>query len=122
MELKAFWKAVLAQDAQAMREYFAKDAVISWHCTNERFTVEEYLRANCEYPGEWDGEVERVEEAGGLWVTVTRVWPRDKSCSFHAISFFQIAKDKITALDEYWADDGPAPGWRLDKKIGRAIR
>lgn len=64
MKLQTFWKAVLAQDADAIREYFAEDAVINWHCTNERFTVEEYLRANCEYPGEWDGEIERIEQAG----------------------------------------------------------
>lgn len=122
MELQTFWRAVLAQDANAIREYFTGDAVINWHCTNEQFTVEEYLRANCEYPGEWDGEVERIERADGLWITVTRVYPTDKSCSFHVTSFFQTEQDKITALDEYWADDGIAPQWRLDKKIGRAIR
>lgn len=122
MKLQTFWKAVLAQDADAIREYFAEDAVINWHCTNERFTVEEYLRANCEYPGEWDGEIERIEQAGGLWVTVTRVWPADRSCSFHVTSFLQTAGGKITALDEYWADDGNPPQWRLEKRIGRAIR
>lgn len=122
MELQTFWRAVLAQDANAIRGYFTGDAVINWHCTNEQFTVEEYLRANCEYPGEWDGEVERIERADGLWITVTRVYPTDKSCSFHVTSFFQTEQDKITALDEYWADDGIAPQWRLDKKIGRAIR
>lgn len=122
MELQTFWKAVLAQDADAIRKYFAEGAVINWHCTNERFTVEEYLRANCEYPGEWDGEVERIEQAGGLWITVTRVWPTDKSCSFHVTSFLQTAGDRITALDEYWADDGIPPQWRLEKRIGRAIR
>lgn len=122
MELQTFWKAVLAQDADAIRKYFAEGAVINWHCTNERFTVEEYLRANCEYPGKWGGEVERIEQVGGLWITVTRVWPTDKSCSFHVASFLQTAGDRITALDEYWADDGIPPQWRLEKRIGRAIR
>lgn len=122
MELQKFWKAVLDQNADAIRGYFAKDAVINWHCTNEQFTVEEFLRANCEYPGDWDGEVERIERADGLWITVTRVWPKDKSCSFHVTSFIQAAEDKITAIDEYWADDGAPPQWRLDKRIGRAIR
>lgn len=35
-----------------------------WHCTNECFNVEEFIRANCEYPGEWEGEVERIEKIG----------------------------------------------------------
>jgi len=24
-------------------------------------------------------------------------------------------------MDEYWADDGNAPQWRLDKNIGKTI-
>ena len=31
-------------------------------------------------------------------------------------------EDKITRIDEYWGDDGPAPQWRLDKRISRPIR
>ena len=30
--------------------YFCEDARIRWHCTNEEFTVGEYIRANCDYP------------------------------------------------------------------------
>lgn len=122
MELQKFWKAVLDQDAEAMRGYFAADAVIRWPCINEQFTVEEYIRANCEYPGDWDGEVERIEGADGLWITVARVYPRDKGCSFHVTSFLWTAGDRITALEEYWADDGPAPLWRQKMQIGRPIR
>ena len=58
MDIKAFWDAVLRQDADEIREYFHPTAFVNWHNTNEHFTVEEFIRANCEYPGEWDGEVE----------------------------------------------------------------
>ena len=74
MDVKKFWAAVLGQDAGAMRPYFHEDARVNWHNTNEQFTVEEFIRANCEYPGQWDGEVERVVEQGGLVITATRVW------------------------------------------------
>lgn len=57
MDIRSFWEAALKQDAKRLREFFASDAYINWHCTNEHFTVEEYIRANCEYPGEWDGEI-----------------------------------------------------------------
>jgi hypothetical protein len=51
LNIREFWKDVLEQNAEKLKSYFHKDAVIRWHCTNELFTVEEYIRANCEYPG-----------------------------------------------------------------------
>lgn len=51
MNIQNFWKAVLNQDAGKIKEYFHEDAYVNWHCTNEHFSVEEYIRANCEYPG-----------------------------------------------------------------------
>ena len=122
MDTKQFWKAVLAQDADAIRPYFDASAYVNWHCTNEHFTVEEFIRANCDYPGDWDGEVERIERAGDTVITVTRVYPRDKSMSFHVVSFIVIREDKIVSVDEYWADDGPAPQWRQKMGVGRPIR
>lgn len=122
MDIYRFWRDVLEQNADAIREYFDENAYINWHCTNEHFTVEEYLTANCEYPGSWDGEVERVERINDLFITVTHVHSREQKLSFHVTSFIKVAGDKIVAVDEYWADDGVAPGWRLDKHIGKAIK
>jgi hypothetical protein len=121
MNIKEFWKDVLAQDEKKIRNYFHKDAYVNWHCTNEHFNVDEFIIANCEYPGEWDGMVERIEAVNDLIITVTHIYPKDRSISFHVTSFIQITDDKITAMDEYYADDGTAPQWRLDKKIGTTI-
>ena len=68
MDPYGYWQAVLRQDADAMREFFHENAVMCWHNTNERFTLAEFLRANCAYPGSWDGTVERVEETGDLLI------------------------------------------------------
>lgn len=122
MELNKFWNAVLVQDAVELKKYFHEDAYINWHCTNERFTVDEFIIANCEYPGDWEGEIERVEVMNELYITAVRVYPRDKSASFHVTSFMKVADGKILSMDEYWADDGAVPQWRLDKHIGTAIR
>ena len=122
MNVYKFWKAVLTQDESEIRTYFHPDACVDWHCTNEHFSVDEFIIANCEYPGDWDGEVERVEEMDGLLITVTRVWPKDNTASFHVTSFIKLAKGKITSMDEYWADDGDPPRWRQDKHIGKPIR
>ena len=117
-----YWEAVLVQDEKEIRKYFHNDAFINWHCTNEHFNVDEFIIANCEYPGNWDGKVERIEVLNDLIITVTSVYSKDRSAFFHVTSFIKIKGDKIASLDEYWADDGNAPQWRLDKHIGKAIR
>ena len=116
-----FIKAVLKQNRTDIRSYFADDAVIRWHCTNECFTVEEYILANCEYPGKWDGEIEAAHQAGDILVVVTKVYPEDRSASFHCVSFIRCQNGKIASLDEYWADDGEPPEWRREMKIGKPI-
>ena len=122
MDIRAFWRAVLAQRAEDIYQYFTEGGEVFWHCTNERFTVAEFVRANCEYPGDWDGEVERVCEIPEGIVTVTRVYPKDKSASFHVTSFLTLRNGKIAKMDEYWADDGPAPQWRSEMRIGTNIK
>lgn len=121
MDVYAFFNAVLAQDKKALRGFFYDDAHVNWHCTNEHFSVDEYIIANCEYPGEWDGKIERVEETGGLYIVAAEVYPKDRSASFHVVSFIKTENGKIISMDEYWADDGMAPQWRLDKHIGTPI-
>ena len=122
MNYKAFWQDVLSQDRERLPFWFQEDAVIRWHCSNEQFTVAEYVRVNCDYPNDWSGEIERVEEAGNTVVLAGRVYPLDRSMSFHVVSFLRIEGDKIAEMDEYWADDGEAPAWRQEMKIGRPIR
>ena len=122
MDIHKFWRDILEQNAENIKNYFHKDAYINWHCTNEHFTVDEFMIANCEYPGTWDGEVERVEMTNDLFITVTHVYSRDKTLSFHVTSFIKVIQDKIASVDEYWADDGIAPQWRLDKHIGKAVK
>ena len=38
------------------------------------------------------------------------------------LSHLKIEDDKIAEMDEYWADDGEAPDWRREMKIGKPIR
>ncbi len=117
-----YWRDVLRQDKNALRSYFQNDARINWHNTNEQFTVEEFIKANCTYPGSWDGEVEKVLYADSEIVTVVHVYSIDHKLSFHVTSFIRISNDKISAVDEYWGDDGAAPKWRQDLGIGSIIK
>jgi hypothetical protein len=115
-----YWQHIAAQDEQELRKYFLQDACVRWHNTNEQFNVEEFMRANCDYPGSWSGEVERVEHMENKIITVARVW--STTISFHVTSFFEMEDSKIKSLDEYWSEDGSAPQWRLDKHLGQPIR
>lgn len=60
--IQEFFSDMINQDAYRLKSYFTIDARINWHNTNESFNVDEYIIANCEYPGEWCGEIERIEQ------------------------------------------------------------
>ncbi len=122
MNIREYWAAVLRQDAAAIREYFHPNAWINWHNTNEHFNVEDFLRANCEYPGKWDGEVELLFTTDTHVITAVHVFTSDRALSFHVTSFICIVDGKIASVEEYWGDDGNAPQWRQDKHIGTKIK
>ena len=122
MDVYSFWNDTLAQDAVKIRKYFHENAYINWHDTNEHFTLEEFIIANCEYPDKWNGKVERVIEFGNLVITVTLVYGINKELSFHVVSFISLKDDKIISIDEYWGEDDDVPQWRLDKHIGKPIK
>ena len=121
MDVQAYWDAVLRQDREALAAFFWENAVINWHNTNECFTVPEFIRANCDYPGQWEGKLERVMELGDQVITVTHVYNKEGTISCHAVSFLRIREDKILSVDEYWGDDGQPPRWRQELAIGRPI-
>lgn len=121
-DVQSFWDAVLRQDAGVIRSFFQPDAWVRWHNTNEHFSVEDFIQANCEYPGQWTGEIERIVTAGNVVVTSVHVHSTDGKISCHATSFIHVEDGKIASMDEYWGDDGPVPAWRAEKRIGTKIK
>ncbi|MCL2753511.1 MAG: nuclear transport factor 2 family protein [Defluviitaleaceae bacterium] len=118
---KAFLAAVVRQDAEGLREFFVNEAVINWHDSNESLNVDEYIRANCEYPGEWSGVCERVEHFGDLVVTASKIFSDE--LAFYVVSFIKLTQcGKISQLDEYFAAIEEVPRWRKDMKIGCPIK
>lgn len=122
MDINKYWNVCLKQDAESLKQFFHQEAYINWHNTNEQFTVEEFITANCEYPGKWDGSVERVVNSENLIITVVHVHSINFEQSFHVTSFIIVRDDKIVSIDEYWGDDGEVPKWRQEKKIGNPIK
>ena len=103
------FQAVVRQDEHALARFFTVDAQILWPNTGERFDLADYLRANCGYPGQWSGQMEKVAEDGSY--SVARVWPAEGPAS-RAVTFYQWRNGKIVQMTEYWGDIGPAPDWR----------
>lgn len=101
MLVKEFWTAIVGQNPNEIRSYFKETAIIIWHNNKEEFTLEEFIRVNCEYLGNWDCEVERMEEIGDLIITVTRIFSMNSSVSVHATSFLRMEDGKIASMDEY---------------------
>ena len=116
---KQFMADVVKQNAEALPKYFTADAVICWHDSNEQLTVDEYIRANCEYPGDWNGEVQRVEKIDDGIIIVTKIFS-DESAHF-VTAFAKLTAGKICRLDEYYSDCNDVPEWRKAMKIGKPI-
>ena len=122
MNIQLFWNDVINKNKETLTSYFYDNARILWPCTNEEFTLEEYLIANCDYPGEWTGTIEKLEEEEDEIILVGNVLSKDKTISCHVVSFIYLKNDKIVKLVEYWADDGDVPNWRKEKHIGKSIK
>lgn len=121
--IRAYWRSALAQNAEEMASYFAHGAWINWHNSDEHFTVEEFIRANCEYPDRWNGDIERLHFLDHLVICVVHVYNLDHTLSFHVTSFININDaGRICSIDEYWGDDGEAPAWRKEKHIGTSLQ
>ena len=112
MDFERYWQDCIRQDRDSLRAWFLPDAKIVWPCTNEKFTVEEFLLANCEYPGNWEGALLRVTPCPTGAITECHIRSASGDYSCHAVSFFTVEQDRIISLTEYYADDGPPPAWR----------
>lgn len=117
----ALWNDMDKQNWDNISKYFDDEATINWNNTNERFSVQEFVRVNSEYPGDWNINIERLECIDSLVISVVKVQLKNEDISVHATSFFEFNNDKIKLLNEYWGDDGKAPQWRIEKQIGRPI-
>ena len=115
--VKKFWNTMHQQQWEHLHNYFNSKATIEWPNTNEIFTtVDSFVRANSEYPGDWSIRIDRIEEFGNLVVSVVCVSLNESKISFYATSFFEFNNQTIMKLTEYWGDVGSAPEWR--KKLG----
>lgn len=121
--VRGLWQDMDRQNWQALPAYFSLAADIFWHDSDERFDVSGFQRANSEYPGDWRIQIQCLELfAEGSMLSIARV-AMEGGPSFHVCSFFAFDEkaEKISRLDEYWGEVGPAPEWRRELGISRPI-
>ena len=94
--------------------------LIRWHDSNEQFTVAEYIKANCEYPGDWTYVIDRIEKTEHGLVTAITIASGD--IAFKVVSFLMLDRNKITHLDEYFVTFEEVPQWRKDMNLGTHIQ
>lgn len=96
-------------------------ASVRWPNTREVFLGRDgFIEANKRYPGRWLFKLERIEMTESGVAAAARVYSKESGQSFHAASFFEIKKNLITRITEYWGQDGEPPAWR--KRGGWARR
>ncbi len=115
----ALWQAIAEQDEARLSRFFTADAEIFWPNTGERFDLAGYLRANCDYPGQWSGAVERVAPDGSY--SVARVWSPE-GVTARAVTFYQWRNGRIVQMVEYWGDVAPPPEWRRPEAQAEPVR
>ena len=118
LRVKTFWADIHNQRWDNLAKYFNAKAVIEWPNTNERFCVQDFIKANSEYPGKRDIAIERIERCNTTVITVARVRDSGEDTSLYATSFFEFEDSLIVRLTEYWSENGPAPEWRTKLELG----
>lgn len=119
LDMAHYWKACLAKDEKAMETYLHDKAMIYWPNTNECFTKQAFIQMNTAYPGQYEGELLRLEEQADGYITVLRVW--SKEASFHVCAFIKVEEKHIMSIHEYWGEDQEAPAWRQSMQLSQKI-
>jgi ketosteroid isomerase-like protein len=108
-----FWALMASNDFARVGEVLADAFVLHWPQSGERIRgAANFAGMNQDYPahGPWRFDVRRTLIDGDRAVTETFV--TDGTITGTAITFFDVADERITAITEYWPDPFPAPAHR----------
>jgi len=106
-----FWRLMATNDFHSVASVLADEFVLEWPQTGERIRgAERFARMNHEYPaqGLWRFAINRL--IGTEAEAVSDVTVTDGSRTDRAITFFTVARGKVTRLVEFWPEpSSPAP-------------
>ncbi len=100
-----FWRLMATNDFHAVGSVLAAEFVLEWPQTRERIRgAERFARVNQEYPahGPWRFSIDRL--IGDETEAVSDVTVSDGVRTDRAISFFTVARGKVTRIVEFWPE------------------
>ena len=100
-----FWRLMATNDFHSVGRVLATDFVLEWPQTKERIRgAERFALMNQEYPanGRWRFSINRL--VGGEADAVSDVTVSDGVRTDRAISFFNVARGKVTHIVEFWPE------------------
>lgn len=109
--IKSFWKDLISSNKDGLMNYFTNDAILNIHNVDKEMTAKEYIDINCRHKEKWSGEIVRIVSVSGLSVSVVKIDSLVKNTSYNVVSFMAFTGDKISKIDEYWAENGQMPMW-----------
>ena len=120
---KKFLQDIVSKKAdEIIRGYFASDAIICWHDSNEQLTLEEFIKANREYPSVWTCFIERIEKLQKGFAMVAQLDHPEDGFFMKYVSFIELNDTGLVQrLDEWFVAIEEIPQWRKDMNIGRPI-
>ena len=108
---REFWRLMATNDFHSVASVLADEFVLEWPQTGERIRgAERFARMNHEYPaqGPWRFTINRL--IGTEAEAVSDVTVTDGSRTDRAITFFTVARGRVTRLVEFWPEpSSPAP-------------
>lgn len=111
--VREFWRLMASNDFDAVAQVLSADFVLEWPQSKERIRgAQRFARMNREYPahGRWSFAVNRL--VGAESEAVSDVTITDGVQHARAISFFTVARGRITHLVEFWPEPYEAPAHR----------
>jgi ketosteroid isomerase-like protein len=110
--VKNFWKLFNEQKWEQAKSLLSSDLVVEWPQSRERMKGPvNFVEVNRYYPGNHKIEVLHAHQIGET--VVTTVWVvSDTGQKTFANSYFSVRDEKITHIEEYWAEPYAAPDWR----------
>jgi len=116
--VKTFWGFFAAGEFEKTSTLFAAASKVYWPCTGEVFNNHDnFIKVNRQYPGKHKITLEKMVSCADTVVTVVLVESvfddHPAPLFFRATSFFKFAGDRISEINEYWAEVIEPPEWRI---------
>jgi ketosteroid isomerase-like protein len=102
-----FANAIDRRDWAALGALLAPDCVVELVHHGRRFTGEDWVAFNADYPGSWSFVPEDIVATDDRAVVRARVF--DADALFHVASFLTVVDGLISAVTEVWADGHASP-------------